>query len=274
MRVTYRGSRNYKSNKHNDRKFNITKATHIDAEREKNNMYWHIYKYKQGYPKMTFEQAELEYYKKAFSKHLEHQNAKHIARRQYKRCRTIEDIYKNKNTKPEEFILQIGNKDNFPNKQVLGEAWSELFTKLDKWNIEHGEPFALLNFALHGDETTPHLHGRRVWQAQDPETGLTIPHQDLALDQAGIPLPYPDRPKSRKNNRKITFDKMVRGWWQDICISKGLDIETEPLPARKHKGKEEYINDQIQAKQEELERLTSNVKLAKRLEKELSKIDR
>lgn len=268
MRVTYRGTRKGLSSKHNDRKFDLSKANHIDAEKTQKNFYW------SRYSKLSFEETEKMAYKQLFSNYLNYQNQKHIARRQYKRVRTIDDILKNKNTSPEEFILQIGDMENNPGKNALGVCWTELFNRLNDWSLAHGEPFVLLNFALHGDEKTPHLHARRVWVATDPETGFSVPKQELALEQAGVPLPNPDKPKSRTNNRKITFDKMVRSWWQEICIEHGLSIETEPLPTRKHKDKETYVNEQIQAKQAELERLTSNLELARRLDRELSKEQR
>lgn len=265
MRVTYRGTRKNLSNKHNDRNFDITKAEHINPLETEKNFYW------SRYPGFSFEETEKMTYEKLFSDYLDYQNSKHIERRQYKRVRTIDDILKNKNTGPEEFILQIGDMNDNPGKNTLGVCWNELYKRLNDWNLSHGEPFILLNFALHGDEKTPHLHGRRVWVATDPKTGLTVPKQELALEQAGVPLPDPTKPKSRTNNRKVTFDKMVRTWWQEICIEHGLNIEIEPLPARKHKDKETYINEQIQAKQKELERLTANVEIAKRLEKELNR---
>jgi hypothetical protein len=269
MRVTYRGTRKNLSNKHNDRKFDISKAEHIDAEKQNQNVYWHAFK--KDNPNMTFEEAEKMAYKDLFSDYVDYQNKKHIERRQYKRVRTTDDIWQNKNTKPEEVIFQIGSKDDFPDQKVFGAIWIDLNKRMNKWRDEHGNCFYNLNFSVHLDETTPHVHLRRVWVARDPETGFKIPRQELALEQAGVPLPDPTKPKSRTNNRKITFDKMVRGWFQEVCLEHGLDITTEPLPTRKHKDKETYINEQIQAKQKELERLTANVEIAKRLEKELNK---
>lgn len=269
MRVTYRGTRKNLSNKHNDRKFNLNKANHIDPDRVHLNVYWHAFIREN--PQMTFEESEKLAYKQLFSSYLEQQNAKHKARRQYGRVRTIDQVWQNKNTKPEEVIFQIGNMDNHPDPSVLASCWKAMYKRLNEWNLAHGNHMRSLNFAAHLDETTPHIHFRRVWVAYDREFKCNVPKQELALEQAGVPLPKPNKPKSRTNNRKITFDKMVREWWQEICISHGLNIETEPLPTRKHKDKETYINEEIQAKQAELERLTSNLELARRLDKELSK---
>lgn len=269
MRVTYRGTRKNLSNKHNDRKFDINKSSHIDPDKQNLNAYWHAFI--KSNPDMSFEESEKKAYKMLFSDYVDYQNKKHIERRQYKRVRTTDDIWRNKNTKPEEVILQIGNKDNFPNPKVFSSIYTDLAIKMNNWRDKHGNCFYNLNMSVHLDETTPHIHLRRVWVATDPETGFKIPRQELALEQSGVPLPDPTKPKSRTNNRKMTFDKMMRGWFQDICIKHGLDIDIEPLPTRKHKTKEIYIDEQIQAKQGELERLTADVELAKRLEEELQK---
>lgn len=269
MRVTYRGTRKNLSNKHNDRNFDTSKAEHIDAEKQHQNVYWHPLL--KDNPGMTFEESEKAIYKDLFSDYVDYQNKKHIERRQYNRVRTTDDVWQNKNTKPEEVIFQIGGKDDFPDRKIFNDIWVDLNRRMNKWRAEHGDCYNNLNFSVHLDEATPHIHLRRVWVARDPETGLKIPRQELALEQAGVPLPDPTKPKSRTNNRKVTFDKMVRGWFQEICLEHGLDITTEPLPTRKHKDKETYINEQIQAKQKELERLTANVEIAKRLDKELNR---
>ena len=39
--------------------------------------------------------------------------------------------------------------------------------------------------------------------------GELCPQQEKALEELGIPLPNPDKPKGRHNNRKQTFDAAV-----------------------------------------------------------------
>jgi hypothetical protein len=108
------------------------------------------------------------------------------------------------------------------------------------WNKEHGRPFQILNFALHDDEATPHIHQRRVWKYT--EKGILKIGQEKALALAGVELPYPDRPEGRYNNRKVAFDKMMREKWLEIGIEHGLKLEKEPIPdGRHHQSKEEYI---------------------------------
>ena len=60
--------------KHNDRNFNISHAEHIDPERVKDNRYWNW----TGNPETTFEAAEIAFYEKHISAHLEAQNTRYI----------------------------------------------------------------------------------------------------------------------------------------------------------------------------------------------------
>ena len=69
--------------------------------------------------------------------------------------------------------------------------------------------------------------------------------QEKALREAGIELPDPSKPEGRYNNRKITFDKMRREMFQEICLKHGLKIEVEPRPQRQmHKSVHEYKREQ------------------------------
>ena len=62
----------------------------------------------------------------------------------------------------------------------------------------------------------------------------------------------------------MTFDAMVRDKWQEILKSKGVELETIPLPRRKHQIKEAFIDGQIAKKAEQVEQL----------EKELQKLNK
>lgn len=54
--------------------------------------------------------------------------------------------------------------------------------------------------------------------------GHFIIAQEKALREAGIELPDPSKPEGRYNNRKITFDKMRREMFQEICLKHGLSM--------------------------------------------------
>ena len=104
----------------------------------------------------------------------------------------------------------------------------------------------ILSIALHADETSPHVHIRRVWDYTDRD-GLTRLGQAKALEAAGVPLPDHGKSVGRYNNRKMSFDAMARGWWQECCRAQGWEIETEARPDMRHKDKAEYVYGQIAA---------------------------
>ena len=53
--------------------------------------------------------------------------------------------------------------------------------------------------------------------------------------------PDPDAKIGRMNNQKITFDRMVREKWIEICESYEYHIEREPLPDQEHLPKAQLI---------------------------------
>ena len=132
---------------------------------------------------------------------------------------------------PEEQILQIGRMEQYPEVEVSLSCFEEYLPWLNKWNEEHRKPFFILNWAMHQDEMgAPHFHLRRVWPCKDEETGLTTTDQTKALLKAGILPPDPEKKISKKNNPKITFDKICREKWISIARSHGLEIEDTPKP--------------------------------------------
>ena len=56
----------------------------------------------------------------------------------------------------------------------------------------------------------PHFHLRRAWLCKDEETGLTITDQTKVLLKAGILPPNPEKKISKKNNPKMTVEKVCR----------------------------------------------------------------
>lgn len=137
------------------------------------------------------------------------------------------------------------------NVETLEACFKDYLKELTAWNQEHGNHMRILNFAVHADEQSPHIHMRRVWEYTN-ERGFRDLGQNQALREAGVPLPDPEKLESRYNNRKMTFDAMMRERWQEICKSHGLEIEKEPRPARKHLDKADYIAEQ---KQQEIQQM-------------------
>ena len=240
------------SGKHNDRSFLHGKseqeqremAPHIDAAKTKNNLMWIIGN--KGWHKGAWgdiEAAERAYYKKTYSAAQDAKNARYKAQRHPERCRSTDDLYTAKQTKPEEQILQIGSKDNPVTLEVFRACLMDYVKALNRWNRDHGRHMRILSIAIHSDETSPHAHIHRVWE-YDSKDGRDL-GQDKALQAAGVPLPDPSKAKGRRNNRKMTFDATMRGIWYDICEAHGLQIDREPVPDMRHKDKADFIRDRI-----------------------------
>lgn len=234
------------SARHNDRSFLNGRsadwirehADHIDPSRTSDNQ---VYTWD---GQTDIERSERAWYDRTYAKAQEKTNSRYIREGHPDRCKTTADLYDGKLTRPEEMILQVGNRDVQVDSDVFVDAFNDYISRLDEWNQAHGDHMTILSMALHMDETTPHVHIRRVWDYQDRD-GLTRLGQNRALEQAGVELPDPSKPVGRYNNRKMTFDKTARAMWHEACRAHGLEIETEPVPDRRHQDKADYIRGQI-----------------------------
>lgn len=205
--------------KHNDRNFNINHAEHIDPERVKNNRYWNW-----TGKEITFEAAEIAFYEKHISAHLEAQNARYRAQRHAERAKTIDEYRKSPQTCPEEVILQIGKKGD----TIPADMMARIIQEQINWEQKTFPGVKVLDVALHMDEQgAPHIHERRAWVYTDKAGNLAI-SQNKSLEQMGVELPNPDRPRGRFNNRKQTFSKKCREHLLQICREHGLEIEEIP----------------------------------------------
>lgn len=247
------------SGKHNDRSFlsglsdekKQQIAPHIDATKSDDNYYYAI---GVEHDASNFTEVELQYYRDNYGAAIEATNRRYRSEGHPERCKSVEDVYHGARTRPEEVILQIGKMGNTVSPKLLATCTEELFTKLDTWSVAHGNHMHILSMVLHLDESTPHIHLRRVWDYTDKDGNLRI-GQNKALELSGISLPDPTKPEGRYNNRKMTFDSLSRGLWQEICKSKGLELDTIPRPGMKHKSKADYIYSQLTA---EIEEATQN----------------
>lgn len=243
------------SGRHNDRSFLAGRsedwirehADHIDPSRTSDNQ---VYTWD---GQTDIERSERAWYDRTYGPAQEKINARYIRERHPDRCKTTNDLYDGKLTRPEEMILQVGNRDVRADDQAFVDALNDYINRLDEWNQAHGDHMTILSMALHMDEATPHVHIRRVWDYQDLD-GLTRLGQNKALEQAGVELPDPSKPVGRYNNRKMTFDREARAMWQEACRAHGLEIETEPVPDRRHQEKADYIRGQIS---QEIDALTA-----------------
>lgn len=236
MRMTIHNARTSKlgafTPRHNDRNFDISHAEHIDAERTRGNIYWNW----TDNPQMTFEDAEKEFYEQHCRTHLDAKNARYVAQRHPERVRTMDEYRSNPRTCPEETILMIGNKDEYIPPQTLRAICEDL----RNWEENTIPGLRVLDIALHMDEEgAPHIHMRRAWIYRD-ENGIESIAQSKTLQAAGIPLPHPDKPQGRHNNRKQVFSAMERQALYEICRGYGLESLLETKPRERSRSGREF----------------------------------
>ena len=139
--------------------------------------------------------------------------------------------------------------------------WKIVF--FDKSITKFGEHVHVLDWALHLDESTPHIHECHVFDCEN-KYGEVAPQQEKALEALGFDLPDPGKPLSRRNNRKIAFDAACRKMLFEIAKRHGLDLEEEAeYGSRKYLEKQDFIlakqKEQLTAQQDRLDELTLKV---------------
>ena len=233
--------------RHNDRKFNTKDAEHIDEKMSGKNVYWDCY---QGYyskeliPRpdgeipAEFLNVEKLYYYEHYSDFCEKQNERNKKARHYNRDRTTEDLRLDKRTCPEESILQIGNIEETVTPDVLVSVVEDYYKIFNEKFSEH---IHIIDWSLHLDEASPHIHERHVFDSEN-KYGEIAPQQEKTLELLGFELPNPEKPKGRYNNRKITFDKYCKSLLHEIAKKHGLKIEEKPeYDGRAYLEKQDYI---------------------------------
>ena len=151
--------------------------------------------------------------------------------------------------------------------EVLADIAAEFFEEFER---RFGSHIHILDWSLHLDESTPHIHERHVFDCEN-RYGEVAPQQEKALEALGFDLPNPDQKPSKLNNRKMTFDAACRAMLFDICAKHGLHLDHEPeYGGRKYLEKQDYIlmkqkqqmavqDQQIESKKVDLEELTVRI---------------
>ena len=248
---------------HNDRSFAVEHADHIEASKSWQNVYWDCY---QGFNisdvnhnrperKFNFEQVEEAFYFNQFGDSIDAQNERHVKSRHTERIRTADQIRKDKKTCPEESIYQMGTKDGYEDHILFTQVVAEVIQEIEK---RYGDHIKVLDWALHMDEATPHIHERHVFFADDGY-GMSFPKQEKACEEMGFDLPYPDKRKGKFNNRKMSFDEEIRKLYIEIAEKHGVTIEKIPLDGKEHMEKNDFIiakqNEEIAENQAKLDEL-------------------
>lgn len=224
-------------------------SEHIDPERKKENLYWDCYHgiSVDGKPvEMTFEQVEEKFYEEIFADFIKGQNARNVKNCHPERNRTAKDLLNDKRTCPEETIYQIGNIDSSVNYFDLYCICQEFFDFIERL---FGKNVKIIDWALHVDEGTPHIHERHVfvWENQ---YGELCPKQEKTLEEIGFELPDPSKKQGKNNNRKMAFDDNMRHHFIMKCHKFGIEVESEAIyGGRQYLEKQDYI---IQKQQEKI----------------------
>ena len=265
MKLTRHNGRSGKNGtynpRHNDRRFDVENSEHIDAERARQNVYWDCYRgfttagsrEDSSQPDFSFEEIEKIYYTEHYGDHVDAQNARNEKTRHTERNRTVADLLKNNKTCPEESIYQIGTLEESVPPETLVQIVNEFYAEFER---RFGSHVHILDWALHLDEGTPHIHERHVFDCKN-RYGELCPQQEKALEELGIPLPNPEKPKGRNNNRKQTFDAVCRTILFDITKRHGLHLDQEPFyGGREYLEKQDYI---LMKQKEQMERQSQTI---------------
>ena len=232
--------------KHNDRRFDIGNSEHIDVERARQNIYWDCYtglssaltRAQDKENDYSFEKIEQLYYFEHYADHIQAQNERNEKTRHTERNRTVNDLLTNNKTCPEESIYQIGTVDESVSGETLAKIATEFFAEMEE---KFGSHVHILDWALHLDEGTPHIHERHVFDCEN-KYGELCPQQEKALEELGIPLPDPEKKKGKNNNRKQTFDAECRKMLFRICENHNLHLQAEPTyGGRGYLEKQDFI---------------------------------
>ena len=249
------------SSKHNDRQFDAEKADHIDASRTHLNVYWdyqngqrtHEEQLQGNYP--PFQSVEKQFYEERYSAFTAGQHERNRKGGHPERNRSTDDLLADKRTCPEETIYQIGKEGSETPPAVLLEVLNDYH---ERFNERFGEHVHIIDWSLHLDETTPHVHERHVFDVVN-KYGEIEPRQEKALEAMGLSLPKPNEKSGQYNNRKMTFDAICREMFIDVCKQHDLSIEEEPIyGGQAYREKNDYIIESQRAEIAEQQQVLSN----------------
>lgn len=234
---------------HNDRNFDLNNTEHINADLTQFNKYYTCYP-----EDMSFQELERKYYTENFKEALKAKNERYKASGHAEDVKSIDGLLKSRRTCPEEVIYQIGKKEQTIKPELLDEICRKQLT----WEHSQFPNVKILDAALHVDEATPHMHVRKVWEAQGKDGKIVS--QTKALEQMGIERPDMSKAKSRYNNAKMTYTRACREHFQQLCKEYDLEIETEPQEASKSGlALKEYQRQQEEKKLKEAEKQLESV---------------
>lgn len=242
--------------KHDDRDFPLDHADNIHEELTKENIYWSIDSYthrgesgksKSGFyfdadkaNYKSFTDTIKDFYEANFKHMYDAQQERYRKKSQYKYMKTFDEWRSSRKFCPEWTHMQIGNMDDHGGdvpKKTLDQIFVKFLAYEREWSAEHNDCFTMLTAYAHGDEAVRHWGDAKVWHYKDDDGNLVI-GQEEALKRAGVPLPHPEKKEGHYNNRKMTYDRMMRDKLIEICEEYGVEIDKIPDPSRSHQNAE------------------------------------
>lgn len=224
--------------KHLDRNFDVSNASHIDAERCSENTYWMNPSF--GFTAETFDEFEKKFYECHFADFIKRTNEKAIKQRHFERMIDVDSMRANPRTCLEETLIYFGNSKC---EKLPRETFDSMMQELVDYIHERFPNCKVVDYAIHRDEQgAEHGEMRMAWLAQ--KDGILIMNQTKALEQMGF-----QNNKKRNDNAKIEFTKMIRQKQIEIARSHGLEIETVP----RGKGGLDLVEYQLEQAQQKLE---------------------
>lgn len=269
-KASYRNGRSSKINgvfnsNHNTLECVRLNQPHIDKERIKENIYvdfttpGHKF-YIGGKGGFNSKKRELERYNAIFQKGIEERNKRYIEQRHPERVKDMKTIISDPKTAPMETIWQIGNHfseiDKNERRNALINAFNETIKEI---RLKYGKNVEFLDFALHMDEQSPHIHSRCVFKAAD-KYGNIVPNQTKALEEMGFERPDLTKPKSRFNNPLISFTDTIREIFYQNCERQGIQIDREVAnPSRRQEEILQYKVDQMRKEIEQIREINASL---------------
>lgn len=255
QRSTLRGQR-CEGTKHNFREFDVTASEHIDPNRVDHNQYFDLTAYTGGellpMPPGACESDLIHnVYKKQYTEGLQLLNTAYKKQGHPERCRTLEQLEHGKQSRPMEYIFQLGDANNHPTGEELKVAFERYLTRLQQYCRKNGIKCHMISAALHLDEKTPHIHMKMTFSA-DIQRGGQLPRQEECFRQSELELPNPTQKENRYNNRLMTFTEQCRVIEHEVFRGLGYEIETTPRPNMRHMETREYYTQAAINQQKEI----------------------
>jgi len=192
-----------------------------------------------GFHEVWVDESIDDAYKRIFNDALqEYNNKQKRADRKIKNY--LQHVKKNPKLNPVyEFILQVGNEKNHPDKELCYKILKEYYEKFSARN----PGLEVIGAYYHDDEIggCPHIHMDYIPVAQGKKTGLKIKNGLAeALKKLGYETEYVEdldkdpNPKTGKRYKKmvsgeIKFQNAERSFLEELCKKHGLEIANPKL---------------------------------------------